>query len=220
MRNQTLWIVIVGVLVIASALFMVWAALRPLETAPPPLVPNTPLPPSPASTSPTPTRSAWQEGGALLDLDWVTLSMPTGWRYVVTEWVADPPSDAQGTVPLLMAWRDAAAFADSRLRFTLVAVPRNELSLERYLDDVRGQLLASDHVSDVTARIATDLRQDGLPVALISYRLGTQMGQMVGYQVAALDATGEQLLIATLVQPEGDGMQLLRSFIAAMQFVE
>ena len=106
--------------------------------------------------------------------------------------------------------RDAAAFADSRLRFTLVAVPRNELSLERYLDDVRSQLLESDPVSDVSARIATDLRQDGLPVALISYRLGTQMGQMVGYQVAALDATGEQLLIATLVQPEDDGMQLLR----------
>jgi hypothetical protein len=43
---------------------------------------------------------------------------------------------------------------------------------------------------------------------------------MVGHQVAALDATGEQLLIATLVQPEEDGMQLLRSFTGAMQFGE
>lgn len=225
MRNQTLWIVIVGVLVVASALFVVWAALQPLETAPPPPATNTPLPPSPVSTSPTPTRSAWQEGSALLDLDWVTLSMPTGWRYVVKEWAADPPSTVRGAVPLLMAWRDAATFADSRLRFTLIAVPRNGLSLERYLDDVRSQLLEDAYVSDVVARIATDLRADGLPVALISYRTGTQMGQtqigqMVGYQVAALDATGEQLLIATLVQPEDDEMQLLRSFIAAMRFVE
>lgn len=215
MRNQTLWIVIVGVLVIGSALFMGWAALRPLESTLPLPAAATPLP-----AAPTPIRQAWQEGGDLLDLGRVKIAMPTGWRYVVREWAADPPPDAQGAEPLLMAWSDAETFAEGRLRFTLVAVPRNELSLERYLDDVRSQLLEDSHVSDVAARIATDLRQDGLPVALISYRTGTQTEQMVGYQVAALDATGEQLLIATLVQSEDDGMQRLRSFIAGMQFVE
>ncbi|MCS6826911.1 MAG: hypothetical protein NZ553_09885 [Caldilinea sp.] len=214
MRNQTLWTVIIGVLVIASALFMVWAALRPLETAPTPVVD------APSAATPSPTRNIWQEGDGLLDLDWVMLTMPAGWRYVVKQWPDEPPPDTPGVAPLLMAWRETETFADSTLRFALVAVPRNELSLERYLEDVRNQLAEDESVSDVTARLATDWRQDGLPVALISYRIATQMGRLVGHQAAALDATGEQLLIATLVRPEDDGMQLLRTFIGAMQFVE
>ena len=220
MRSQTLWTIIVGVLVIASALFMAWAALRPLETAPAPVAD----PPTP--TSSPPTHNAWQEGGVwqegegTLDLDWVTFSMPAGWRYVVKQWPDDPPFDMQDVAPLLIAWRGAETFADSILRFTLVAIPRNDLSLERYLEDVRSQLAEDESVSDVAARLATDLRPDGLPVALVSYRVATQLGRMVGHQVAALDATGEQLLIATLVQPEEDGMQLLRSFTGAMQFGE
>jgi len=68
----------------------------------------------------------------------------------------------------------------------------------------------------------TDLRRDGLPAALIPYSVATPAGELEGYQAAMLDASGSQLLLATLVH-QTDGAEteaLFRSLLSSLHFLE
>jgi hypothetical protein len=65
----------------------------------------------------------------------------------------------------------------------------------------------------VDARLVTDSASRRLPVALvIRYVATTPTGEFSGYQAATFDATGTQLLIATLVHQQVAGPMAIVCF--------
>jgi hypothetical protein len=216
MHRQTLPIVAVGVLVMASALFMSWAALH---TTPPTATP-TPVTPSPAITA-APTADGSQSGGDSVDLGVLTLVLPTDWRYQVNAWPQAAPAELADVTPLLAAWRGASSFSAAPLRFTVIMVERNALSLERYASDVAEQLAAAGNVTDVRSALDTDFRNDTLPVAYLRYAKDSASGRQYGYQVATFDAHGDNIVVTTLVtQSSNDGEELLRTLVKSMRFAD
>jgi hypothetical protein len=218
MHRQTLLIVVVSLLVVASALFMGWAALR--TDAPP-----APMPlPSPTIADAAPTAAnaphATQHNGGEIDLGMLTIALPVEWRFLRNQWPEAAPVDLNDAPPLLAAWQGGERFADAPLRFTLFSIARNDLSLERYASDVAEQLGATEGVRDIATVIDPTLRSDTLPVAYIRYTQETPAGRMHGHQAATFDATGDQIVIATLVQQDGsaDAEELLRTLVGSMHF--
>jgi hypothetical protein len=84
----------------------------------------------------------------------------------------------------------------------VLAMERNGLGLDRYLEDMRNQL-TEQGASILTAEVNTDYRMDHLPVALVSYTLPTDSTSATtasqnGLQLAAFDRTGDLLVLFTL----------------------
>ncbi|GIK72196.1 MAG: hypothetical protein BroJett021_11840 [Chloroflexota bacterium] len=215
MHRQTMPIVAVSLLVAASALFMGWAALRTTQ----PIATPTPASPSPAGAVALTTEQS-QSGGGSLDLGLLTLELPADWRYQIDAWPAVAPAELADATPLLAAWQGATHFNDAPLRFTVFAVERNELSLERYASDVAEQLAAADGVSDIQTVLDATFRSDTLPVAYLRYTKESAFGRQFGYQVAAFDAHGDHIVIATLVTQSSDGEEILRSLVRSMHFAD
>ena len=220
MSRQSLLIVALSVLVVASALFMGWAALRTTQpTTAQPTVTLEPVTPSPAVTA-APTADESLSGGRV-DLGLLTLELPAEWRYHVNAWPAAAPTMLADTTPLLTAWLGATSFDAAPLRFTLIAVDRNGLSLERYASDVTEQLAAAGDVSDVQTAIDTTVRTDTLPIAYMRYTKESAAGRQFGYQIATFDASGDRIVIATLVtQDNDDGEELLRTLVRSLHFAD
>lgn len=215
MRRQTLPIVAVSVLVLASALFMGWAALRTTQ----PLATPTLAPPSAVVTTALMAEQS-QSGGGSLDLGLLTLELPADWRHQIDAWPTEAPAELADATPLLAAWQGAARFNDAPLRFTVFTVERNELSLERYAGDVAEQLAAADGVSDIQTILDATFRSDTLPVAYLRYTKEFAFGRQFGYQVAAFDAHGDHIVIATLVTQSNGDEEILRSLVRSMRFTD
>lgn len=218
MRRQTLPFIVVSVLVIASALFMGWTALRTVQPAATPF--PTPSLVAPTSTA-APTAKHALPGGGEIDLGLLTMALPEDWRFLRNEWPETAPAGLDNSPPMLAAWQGSEQFGEAPLRFTLLSVKRNALSLQRYANDVRQELDANEEVSDIETSIDTTFRADALPVAYIHYTQETPAGSIRGYQAATFDAAGDQIVIATLVQQAGgdDVEQILRSLVRSMNFV-
>lgn len=219
MHRQTLLIVIVGVLVIASALFLGWATLR---TVPPAVAPPTP-PSIQATATPAemPISKRGEQGGGELNLDLLTMTLPTDWQFLRNEWPDTAPAGLEASPPMVAAWPDGETFSEASLRFTLFSITRNALSLQQYASDVAAELSATAGVSDIETSIDATFRGDTLPVTHIRYTQETPTGRIHGHQVATFDATGDHIVIATLVQQENnvDTEQLMRTLVGSMHFV-
>ncbi len=213
MRQRALPIVAVSLLVVASALFMGWAALRTTQ----PIATPTPAPPSAVVTAALVTEQS-QSGGSI-DLGLLTLELPEDWRYQIDAWPAAAPAELADTTPLLAAWQGAPRFNDAPLRFTVFAVERNELSLEKYASDVAEQLVAGN-ATDIQTTLDAAFRSDALPVAYLRYTKRSASERQFGYQVATFDAHGDRIVITTLVTQSNDGEEILRSLIRSMRFTD
>jgi hypothetical protein len=173
---------------------------------------------------------------ALLDVRRsVTLTLPAGWEEVALEndqlrgslakisWGAAAGRQV-AAAGLLAGMSEEATALLARTASTnaeqpptsvmVVAVERNDLTLNRYLDDVVVGLRAQG-VQVEKAGLTAALRRDGLPVATIHYRMAQMSGdpstELAGYQVAALDASATQLIIFTFTTPAAQwGEQLAR----------
>lgn len=213
MRQQTLPIVAVSLLVVASALFMGWAALRTTQ----PIVTPTPAPLAPVVTAALVAEQSQSDGS--IDLGLLTLELSEDWHYQVDAWPAAAPAELADTTPLLAAWQGAPNFSDAPLRFTVLAVERNELSLERYANDVAEQL-AAGNATDIQTTLDAAFRSDTLPVVYIRYTKRAASKRQFGYQVATFDAHGDRVVITTLVTQSNDGEELLRPLIRSMRFTD
>lgn len=216
MRRQTLPIIVATLLVVASALFMTWAALRPTQ-APPST--GTPTPLQPTNTT-APTHDGSRAGDGSIDLRILTMTLPSDWRYQVNAWPEAAPAELTAELPLLAAWQGDTTFSTAPLRFTLLAVERNALSLERYAADVSAQLSTAGNVTDVSTALAADFRRDTLPVAYVRYTAESPSGRQYGYQIATFDATGDTIIIATLVTLDNNGEEVLRALVQSMRFAD
>lgn len=216
MRKQNLTLLAVGVLVLLSVIFMGWAAMG--------RTPATPSPTEPAPTAlladATAQTSATPAAGGIVATGLFTMTLPDGWQYTTEQWAGAPPADMNHFAPLVIAWRGGPTFEQSPTRFNIVAMPRNDLTLDQYLVDVREQFSTTEGVADVNADIVTDLRDDGLPAVLVSYAMATAAGDFQGYQAVTLDGAANQIVIATLAhQADGvDAEQLFRTLVGSIYF--
>ena len=82
----------------------------------------------------------------------------------------------------------------------IYAVPRNGLSLERYLQDLEGQLAAQG--AEVTGTpISAAYRSDRLPVGMLHYTLPVQPetgAQFRGIQLVTMDRGAKRLIVFTI----------------------
>lgn len=216
MQRQNLVLVVVGMLVLAALGFMGWAATRPA----PPAAELAPVA-TPMGTAHAGDKVAAMTGGVVAT-DLFTLTLPADWQYTTQVWTGKQPAEMAYLAPLVVAWQGGATFEQSPMRFSIAALPRNDLSLQQYLLDVTEQFSDAQGVRDITARLDADLRRDGLPAAFVHYSMATPAGEVGGYQAAMLDASGSQLLLATLAH-QADGAeteQLFRSLLSSLHFLE
>jgi hypothetical protein len=100
------------------------------------------------------------------------------------------------TVILTMQWGTERA-DEPAPALTVLAVVRNGLTLERYLDAVQSKLSASGAMLQHSG-IDWQLRSDGLPVGVLHYTVPVAGGpELAGYQVVALDSSAKHLVILT-----------------------
>lgn len=223
MLRQNLTLAGVGILVLVALGFLGWAALRPLTS------PVAMATPQPSATAPAPalpdTASATDaemvivaETGGVIATTLFTMTLPAGWQWTTEPLTGDRPEAITQLAPLVIAWPAGASFAQSQIRFSIAAMPRNALSLEQYMADVAEHFSSTTGVDVVDARLVTDLRRDGMPAALIRYVTTSPIGESSGYQAATFDATGTQLLIATLVHQIAatDGERLFYTLVGAL----
>lgn len=221
MLRQNLTLAGVGLLVLAALAFLGWAALRPLTS---PVVAATPQPgaTAPASalpdTAPATVAAPVAAMGGVIATTLFTMTLPEGWQGTTEPLTGDQPEAITQLAPLVIAWPAGTSFAQSQARFSIAAMPRNALSLEQYMADVAEHFSSTTGVDVVDARLVTDLRHDGLPAALIHYVTTSPTGEISGYQAATFDATGTQLLIATLVHQIAatDGERLFYTLVGAL----
>ncbi|RIK43991.1 MAG: hypothetical protein DCC55_03945 [Chloroflexi bacterium] len=103
----------------------------------------------------------------------------------------------------------------------VIALKRNGLSLDRYLDEVGQQLATAGAI--VHSRIVdATLRADHLPAARLHYSLAAetsygQIASVAGVQVATYDASAARLVVFTLTGPpsQADELPLLMGDIVA-----
>ena len=214
MRRQNLMLVIIGGLVLIALIFMGWAAARPLPSAAPDITPTPP-------TMTVEATSAAPLLASVINTELFTMTLPAGWQATTQTWTGDQPEGMPHLAPLVVAWPGSGAFEQSRVRFSIAAMPRNALSLEQYLIDVTEQFSGTTGVSNVDAGFVTDLRRDGLPAALVTYDMMTPAGAFTGYQAATFDASGTQLLIATLAHAADaeDGDRLFRDLMGSLHLL-
>jgi hypothetical protein len=214
MQRQNMMLVVVGVLVLIALIFMGWAATRPLPSADADATPTLPI-------TMTAAASAESLPGDVIATEFFTMTLPTGWQATSQTWTGDQPEGMTHLAPLIVAWPGEGAFEQSRVRFSIAAMPRNALSLEQYLVDVTEQFSGAAGMSNVDIALVTDLRQDGLPAAMVTYAMTTPAGAFTGYQAATFDALGTQLLIATLVHEASveDGDRVFRDLVGSLHLL-
>ena len=216
MQRQNLVLVAVVMLVLAAMGFMGWAATRSATPAAEPAPVATPI------VTARPGDQVAVETGGVVATALFTLTLPAGWQHTTQAWTGGQPAETAYLAPLMVAWQGGATFEQSPMRLSIAALPRNDLSLQQYLLDVTEQFSSTQSVSEITAHLDTDLRRDGLPAALIHYSVAMPAGELEGYQAAMLDASGSQLLLATLVH-QTDGAEteaLFRSLLSSLHFLE
>jgi hypothetical protein len=218
MSRQNLTLAGVGLLVLLALAFLGWAALRPLPTSPAVGTPQADATPTPTATVPTPTTlPEATTTSSVIATDLYTLTLPEGWQWMTQAWTADLPVAAQ-LAPVVLAWPVGSSFEASVTRLSIATLPRQRLSLERYLLDVTESFSGTAGVDVVDARVVTDLRRDGLPVALIRYDMAVDGGEVSSRQAVTFDATGTHLLIVTLVHRAGseESERLFRTLVGAL----
>lgn len=214
MSRQNLTLLGVGGLVLVALAFMGWAVLRPLNSS---VAVATPQLTAAAAVAMTPPAAPVIAGGVIAT-DLFTMTLPEGWQWTTQAWSGEQAAANAHLAPLVLAWPDGENFEQSQTRFSIAAMPRNELSLERYLLDVTEHFSDTAGADTVDARLVTDLRHDGLPAAIIAYAISSPAGEVNGYQAATFDTTGTQLLIATLVHQTDttDGEHLFRTLVGSL----
>ena len=212
MSQQNLALFGVGGLVLVALVFMGWAAVRPLDPSVAVATPQ--LTAAVVAMTPPATTGAV---GDIIATELFTMTLPDGWQWTTQAWSGEQAASAQ-LAPLVLAWPVGENFEQSQTRFSIAAMPRNELSLERYLLDVTEHFSDTAGAATVDARLVTDLRRDGLPAAIIAYTISSPAGEVNGYQAATFDTTGTQLLIATLVHQADttDGERLFRTLVGSL----
>jgi hypothetical protein len=191
--------------VTALALFALPAMAEPADAAlrSGPVLQATPAAPGPAHISGPITVSL------TADLAWY---LPSGWQATTPATAAGSGLNPPNGDNLLAAWQGAPRFADAAVRFTVSRTPRHKLGLAQYASAAaRG--LAEEGYRVTQTIVTTTVRADGLPVSAIEF----QNGNTRGYQVAAFDATGEELLFLTLAAPAGEYEARLRDFLTMIR---
>lgn len=212
MSRQNLALAGVGLLVLLALAFLSWAALRPLSAPPVAVTPQADVTPSPTASPDTPTARS------VIATDLYALTLPEGWQWTTQAWPDEQLTAAASLAPVVIAWPAGSSFEASLTRLSIATMPRQALSLERYLLDVTETFSDTAGVDVVDARVVTDLRRDGLPVAFIRYEMTVSGGEVSGRQAATFDATGTHLLIVTLVNQANvaDDERLFRSLFDAL----
>mgnify|MGYP005840739061 CR=1 FL=1 len=225
MSRQNLALIGVGILVLLALAFTVWAAVRPLSAPPTAVVtPSAEVAPSTEVTPPaevTLTPTALPDAltvSSVITTDLYTLILPAGWQWTTQVWAGDSSAAVAQLAPVVVAWPPNNSFEASPTRLSIATMPRQALSLERYLLDVSEVFSNSADAGVVDARIVTDLRGDGLPVAYIRYIMSTPAGEVSGHQAATFDGAGSHLLIVTLAHPSAleEGERLFRALIGSL----
>lgn len=208
---------------VALALRVRWAA-NPVATA-------TPSPPltTPEVTAVTPAPVF---NPTLLDLrSSVSVTLAAGWQTMLLDagglrQRVGAIGDSTGqtlfsavgdeATALVAHWEDAA-LDESLPSLTVIVVQRNELSLNRYLDEVRTGLQAHGATVHQSA-LAVGLRQDRQPVGVLHYTLSNSVAgsPLDGYQVIAYDATATQLVVFTFTTPSARYAEMLPRFEEAV----
>ncbi len=186
---------------------------------------------------PTATPAVTQSAIPLVAVsDQFTLTLPTGWqeRVVAADQLrttltalqgnGDNGSslagqlaaavDAQSTA--VVAWLpDPANPTVSAVSLIALAMPRTELTLERYLAAAQAQLATQPGVTIASAALEYSLRPDGIPVAVLQYTAAA--ANVDGYQVALLDEQAEDLVLFTFTAPAGQLTSNLPDFQAIIR---
>jgi hypothetical protein len=111
---------------------------------------------------------------------------------------------------LLAAARTVTAQNEQTASLLVMALQRNGVGLERYLQDVKADL-TTQGVVVVETTISADFRADHLPVGVIRYRLPPSPATeaAAGLQLITLDQSGERLIIFTFHTSQQNHMNLL-----------
>ncbi|HAJ34385.1 MAG TPA: hypothetical protein DCL15_01650 [Chloroflexi bacterium] len=216
MSRQNLALAGVGLLVLLALAFLGWAALRPLPTSPAAITPQVDATPPP-TVAPPPTALPDATTSSVVATELYTVTLPEGWQWTTQAWTGDAPVTASVT-PVVIAWPAGSSFETSLTRLSIATLPRQALSLERYLLDVNEVFSSTAGVDVLDARVVTDLRHDGLPVAFIRYIMPASGGEVSGRQAATFDASGTHLLIVTLVNhaDSEESERLFRTLVGAL----
>ena len=99
----------------------------------------------------------------------------------------------------------------------IIVVPRNGLSLNRYLEGVEADLRRQPGIEVQESKLDHTLRPTNLPVATLHYRLAAPLlpGASLpidGYQIAAFDAHATNLIVFTFTTPSSRYTELLPVF--------
>jgi len=220
MSRQNLALTGVGVLVLLAFGLMAWAATRTVPPSAPPPSPTMPAAPTIQPDARPDTAAPTSSGVIATDL--FSLTLPAGWQFTTQPWPTMQSAGATVAAPLIAAWPGASNFAESPVRLTIAALPRHDLALAQYLRDVEEQFNNTPGIGDVAGSIVTDLRRDGLPVAVLTYTTSMPTGAFAGQQAATFDAAGAHLLLLTLVQPADadDGASLLHTLMDALHLID
>ncbi len=189
-----------------------------------------PTQPTPVAATPVPTAVAqlFVPNDQVLDITrLVELNLPTGWKMAAVDTAtlasklqtvaADPQPQRREAAQQLQAGLASNASmiaatltdpADAKL--TLFALARNELSLERYLEEAQSLLQSGGSQVD-QAFIAPGLRADQLPVGQLHYTLSDGSGQR-GLQLVTFDAGATRLIVFTFTAPSPTFQQLIPQF--------
>jgi hypothetical protein len=188
--------------------------------------------PAPLSVTPTPEPSPLVQpvtpSDQVVDVtSLVELNLPAGWQMVSLDTIT-LASELQVVATNAnsqrreAAQRLAAGLADNAsmlaatlnepapASLTLFAFARNDLLLERYLEEAQSLLQATGHQVE-QALIRPGLRGDQLPVGQFYYTLGDGSGQR-GLQVVTFDASATRLIVFTFTAPSTTFQQLLPQF--------
>jgi len=121
----------------------------------------------------------------------------------------DPDSVALAAVLIDHQTAAAAAIAPS---LTVVALPRHDLTLERYLAEVHATLRQAGAIV-YESMLDNRVRSDGLPVAFLHYKLeGDGSLAVDGQQMATFNREGTQLILFTFTTPQARYAELLPAF--------
>jgi hypothetical protein len=124
-----------------------------------------------------------------------------------------------GSTALVALLLDAQATNQEALppSVTIIVVPRNGLSLSRYLADVGADLSRHTGITIQESKIDNTLRFTNLPVAMLHYTWAANSMSSVsmavdGYQIAAFDAQAANIIVFTFTTPSPRYIELLPMF--------
>jgi hypothetical protein len=152
-------------------------------------------------------QTTWLSAAALGQLLYpATVDQSTGRQEAVTTL---RHSLANETMLLSGSYHASGSRAE-RATLLIFAVPRNGVSLERYLQDVEEQL-AVQGAQTAEAIISAEYRTDRLPVGLLHYVLPGQqptVAQVSGIQLVTMDRSADRLIVFTITTSAEDTTDL------------